>query len=135
MAAGVSPRFQACIPRSRAASPARREPARVEVERAELGVTAVCLLEVVADQLIGAVREPLGQPLVEIRPLGLRQACVGDVADQDVMEAEASRTTPAARSPRARAPPAGPRSRPPLRGARAASAAREHAPDHGGALQ
>ncbi len=51
------------------------------------------LLEVVADELVGlaALVEPVGEPLVQLRPLCLAAATgVGDVADEHVVEAEAA---------------------------------------------
>ena len=65
--------------------------ARTAVEPTQLGSQPVSLLEVVADELVGlaALVEPVGQTLVQLRSLGLGQRCVGHVAHEDVVEAEA----------------------------------------------
>ena len=62
---------------------------------AELRPVAVGLLEVVTDDLLvlgqalgDGPLEPVGEALVEDRPLGLRERLVGGVADQDVAELE-----------------------------------------------
>ena len=62
---------------------------------AQLGPVAVGGIEVVADDLLelgealaGRPLKPVGEALVELGPLGLRQGGVGGVADEDVAEAE-----------------------------------------------
>ncbi len=84
----------------------------------ELLPVAIGLLEVVAEQLVeldelGAVlREPVGELLVQLRPLRLRQALVGGVAHEEMTEAERilsgeQRPVGADRAPCGRAPSAG----------------------------
>ena len=78
--------------RAEAARGRRRErPAPLARRRVELGVDAVRLLEVVADELVpglvAALVEPRGVALVEVGARRLRDERVGDVADQDVGEA------------------------------------------------
>jgi hypothetical protein len=72
--------------------PAQRAPLG-DGSRADLGVAAVGLLEVVADELAmgaaGAGLEPAGVGLVQLGARGLGQEPVGDVADEDVGEAVA----------------------------------------------
>ena len=121
--ARASPRFHAVIP----AAP-RRRPAfvarRVDLllGRAQLAEVAGRLLEVVADELVRAVRlpvEPVGVLPVQLRALRLRRARVDDVADEHVVEAvHVSR--PGGRSPPVRAPAA------PSSGPSAATAAAEN---------
>ena len=57
----------------------------------ELGEELDRLIEVVCpdlEQLLaGALREPLGEPSVVLRTRELRQARVGDLADEEVLEA------------------------------------------------
>ena len=68
------------------------EPARVTLP--ELPPIAICLLEVVADELVeldelGAMlREPVGELLMELRALRLRHALVRRVAHEEMTEAE-----------------------------------------------
>src|SRR5207249_1717434 len=67
------------------------EPTRASVRRTDLGETARRLLEVIADDLVGArgaILQPVGRPLVQVDAAGLRNRRVGDVSDQDVVEAE-----------------------------------------------
>ena len=78
---------QTRIPASPSRSPARRgELVRV---LAELAPVAHRLLEVVADERVvaGAVAvEPRRRALVQVGAVGLRQARVGGVAEEDVVE-------------------------------------------------
>ena len=67
-----------------------RMPARNSDGRYAVGAAAEGLLEVVADELVRLTDEPVGETLVEIRALALRQRRIGDVADQDVVEPEAA---------------------------------------------
>ena len=88
----------AAIPRPLAGrrQPVGRAPGhrpRVIVLGTELQTERVRLLQVIADELVevgqpGVGVEPLGEPLVELRPRLLRQHLIGGVAEQDVMEAE-----------------------------------------------
>ena len=65
---------------------------RMLVRARELDAIRVRLLEVVADDLVRVVAavEVLSDALVQFRPVRLRYPAVGDVADEDVMEAEAA---------------------------------------------
>ena len=59
------------------------------VELAEEGHGVVEVVGPDLDQLVaGALSEPAREPLMVIRPRGLGQAGVGDLADEDVLEAE-----------------------------------------------
>ena len=79
------------------------EPTCVLVEPAEVGPAAVGLLEVVAEELVGPVAKRVRQTLVQVRPLGLGQARVRNVADEDMVKAKAPAgrrsDEPAAREP------------------------------------
>src|SRR5919201_898603 len=59
------------------------------VRLGEIDAVAIGLLEVVTNELVGAVAavEARAGSLVEHRPLSLRDSAVRDVADEDVMEA------------------------------------------------
>ena len=89
-----------CSP-SRRPEPHRRSAAKfsaVVVKRAEVHEIAVCLLEVVAQDLlelgtplvrsVDAVN-PVDEPLVKLRALPLEEALICGVADEDVVEPEA----------------------------------------------
>ena len=64
------------------------------VHRAELGRVAVCLLEVVADdlveldQVLPVLLQPGCESLVQLRARGLGQPFVGGVPDEQMPEAE-----------------------------------------------
>ena len=71
-----------------------RELGDVRVTGPELGSIAVRLLEVVADDLVDALRmllEPRREPFVELGARLLRDACVRDVANERVVEAKPCR--------------------------------------------
>ena len=103
--AGTSPLLHERMP----AAPRRRTGVGGElpctpVGRTELCAVAVRLLEVVADDLVRRVRlavQPVRETLVQARAVGLRQAVVGDVAHEHVVEAERL-LTPGARTGRTR---------------------------------
>ena len=66
------------------------------IARHELAQVAGGLFQVVADDLVGLADpfpvsplESVGQTLVQLRPLRLRECRVGDVSDEDMMEAQA----------------------------------------------
>ena len=58
----------------------------------ELGPVAMCLLEVIADDLVAldevVLREPVGESLVELRTRRLGQRLVGGIPDEEVTKAE-----------------------------------------------
>src|SRR5207248_9642405 len=67
---------------------------RLLIEGTELAAEAICLLEVVADDLLelehpraGQPLEPLAEAPVEVRARPLEQPLVGGIAQQRVMEA------------------------------------------------
>jgi hypothetical protein len=68
-----------------------RQFGQTRIARSQLGTESVCLLEVVADDLLGpflALFEPGCETLVELTPRLFRDSRVGDVTDKDVVEPE-----------------------------------------------
>src|SRR5262249_37060702 len=63
---------------------------RAVVAEIELGDVAVRLLEVIADDFVGRIAplESAGRTLVQVGAVGLRDAAVGDVAYENVVEDE-----------------------------------------------
>src|SRR5829696_1039691 len=87
---GIRPRPRTDPGRCQYATGAPREADDTQVARVEFMEVAMCLLEVVADDLIrcpASLLEPGAEALVQLRPCVLRRPGVGDVADQDMMEA------------------------------------------------
>src|SRR5881392_3711092 len=87
----VAPAERAAAGRGEPRGGLRCQPPRCLVVRLELGEETICLLEVVADNLLGrrlALIEPACELLVELCPQRLRYRVVGGVTDEDVAEAE-----------------------------------------------
>ena len=87
----ASARFHAPIPAAaRTTTCALRETDDPRVSGVELLAVTMCLLEVVADDLVhgfASLLEPGAEAFVELGPCVLRRPGVGNVADQDVVEA------------------------------------------------
>ena len=68
----------------------RCEPRKLRIARPKLAPVSVRLLRVVPDELVGlaAVLQPGAVPLVEVRAALFRDSRVGDVADENVVEAK-----------------------------------------------